>query len=188
MFKADGSRREFALRDGATVVGRKNSCDLRIPLTSVSRQHCEFRIEDGAVLLRDLGSSNGTFHNGARVQEAELAPGDEVVVGPVNFRLTVDGMPEDLAPTRTDVNAASAPPAAQKPDLDESAAFDLNDSGQAAPEVSGVDSSVDDDDELAKAMSSLGSDDPDGSSAFSLDFNDDSGLDVEVIDADDDDL
>ncbi len=101
MFKADGSRREFALRSGATVVGRKNSCDLRIPLTSVSRQHCEFRVDAGGVKLRDLGSSNGTFRNGQRVQEVDLDAGDQVVVGPVLFTLTVDGQPTEVEPTRT---------------------------------------------------------------------------------------
>ncbi len=108
MFKADGIRRDFPLRPGSLVVGRKNSCELRIPLSSVSRQHCEITVEGDAVKLRDLGSSNGTYHNSIRVQEAELSAGDEVVVGPVVFTLVVDGVPSEISPVRTIVSSASS--------------------------------------------------------------------------------
>lgn len=109
MFKADGTRRDFPLREGALVVGRKNSCELRIPLSSVSRQHCEITLDGDAVKLRDLGSSNGTYHNSIRVQEAELAPGDEVVVGPVVFTLVVDGVPKEISPVRTILGGGGDP-------------------------------------------------------------------------------
>lgn len=105
MFKADGTRRDFPLRAGTLVVGRKNSCELRIPLSSVSRQHCELAVEGDEIKLRDLGSSNGTYHNSIRVQEATLAAGDEIVVGPVVFTLVVDGVPEKIEPVRTILNA-----------------------------------------------------------------------------------
>ncbi|MEM1108651.1 MAG: FHA domain-containing protein [Planctomycetota bacterium] len=108
MFKADGTRRDFALRSGSLVVGRKNSCELRIPLSSVSRQHCEITLDGDSVKLRDLGSSNGTYHNSIRVQEAELAAGDEVVVGPVVFTLVIDGVPSEINPVRTILSAASS--------------------------------------------------------------------------------
>ena len=56
MFKADGSRRDFPLAKERIVIGRKHDCDLRIPLTSVSREHCEIVLqEDDRVQLRDLG-------------------------------------------------------------------------------------------------------------------------------------
>ncbi|MBB6428522.1 FHA domain-containing protein [Algisphaera agarilytica] len=108
MFKADGTRRDFPLRAGSLVIGRKNSCELRIPLSSVSRQHCEITVSGEQVKLRDLGSSNGTYHNSIRVQEAELSAGDEVVVGPVVFTLVVDGVPADINPVRTIVASASS--------------------------------------------------------------------------------
>lgn len=108
MFKADGTRRDFPLRSGSLVVGRKNSCELRIPLSSVSRQHCEITVDGDEVKLRDLGSSNGTYHNSIRVQEAELSAGDEVVVGPVVFTLVVDGVPREISPVRTIVSSASS--------------------------------------------------------------------------------
>jgi predicted component of type VI protein secretion system len=83
------------------VIGRTSHCDLRIPLSSVSRQHCELRIENGAVLLKDLGSSNGTYHNSIRVQEANLQPGDKIVIGPVVFTVVINGQPAKIEPVRT---------------------------------------------------------------------------------------
>jgi pSer/pThr/pTyr-binding forkhead associated (FHA) protein len=101
MFKSDGSRREFPLQKSRVVVGRTSQCDLRIPLSSVSRQHCELCIEEDSLRMRDLGSSNGTFHNHTRVQEAQLEAGDEIVIGPVVFTVVVDGEPDITEPVRT---------------------------------------------------------------------------------------
>ena len=78
MFRSDGQKREFPLTHQTTILGRKNTCDLRIPLSSVSREHCEIEIRDDTLYLRDLGSSNGTFHNDERVQEAVLHAGDRI--------------------------------------------------------------------------------------------------------------
>lgn len=107
MFKTDGTRREFPVKPGGFVIGRKNSCDLRIPLSSVSRQHCILKVEGSKLMLRDAGSSNGTFHNNIRVSEAVLAAGDEVVVGPVVFTVVIDGKPNVIEPVRSLVESAA---------------------------------------------------------------------------------
>lgn len=106
MFKADSTRREFPVKPDGFVIGRKNNCDLRIPLSSVSRQHCILKIEGDKLIVRDSGSSNGTFHNSIRVTEAVLAAGDELVVGPVVFTVVIDGKPEVIEPVRSLVDAA----------------------------------------------------------------------------------
>jgi hypothetical protein len=101
MFRSDGERRSFSIMRDMTVIGRREDCDLRIPLSDVSRKHCRL-VRDGETLrLEDLGSSNGTYCNGERVQEAVLAPGDTLQVGPVQFVLQIDGQPADdeLAPS-----------------------------------------------------------------------------------------
>src|SRR5207237_3423088 len=91
MFRADGQRRSFSVTRDMTVIGRREDCDLRIPLTDVSRKHARL-VRDGDTLrLEDLGSSNGTYLNGQRVQEAILIAGDSVQIGPVVFVLHVDG-------------------------------------------------------------------------------------------------
>jgi len=104
MFKVDGSRHDFPIEKDRILIGRTISCDLRIPLSSVSRQHCELRREEGAVKLRDLGSSNGTFLNHHRVQEATLCAGDQVVIGPVVFTVVIDGEPAEVQPVKSIVS------------------------------------------------------------------------------------
>src|SRR3954469_18128938 len=110
MFRSDGERRSFSIARDMTVIGRREDCDLRIPLGEVSRKHCRL-VRDGDTLkLEDLGSSNGTFLNGQRVQEALLSPGDTIQVGPVVFALQIDGEPpeEDLRPVTAGAAGAAA--------------------------------------------------------------------------------
>jgi pSer/pThr/pTyr-binding forkhead associated (FHA) protein len=114
MFRADGERRSFSLPRTITVIGRREDCDLRIPLGDVSRKHCRFIADNDVLRVEDLGSSNGTFHNGVRIQEAVVSPGDSVQVGPVMFVVQIDGVPGDeeiqppvaAAPTADDTNVA----------------------------------------------------------------------------------
>jgi len=95
MFREDGSRRDFPLHSGATTIGRKDDCTIRIPLSTVSRRHCEILAGEDGVTLRDLGAANGTFLNNRRVTEEDVEAGDQIVVGPVVFTLQVDGEPSD---------------------------------------------------------------------------------------------
>ena len=94
-----GSRSFSIVRD-VTVIGRREDCDLRIPLSEVSRKHCRLVRDGDTVRIEDFGSANGTNVNGQRVQEAELSPGDSIEVGSVVFVVQIDGYPaeEDLAP------------------------------------------------------------------------------------------
>ena len=95
MFRADGQRRSFSVVRESTIVGRREDCDLRIPLAEVSRKHCRLIRDETSVRVEDMGSSNGTFHNEQRVQEATLSPGDTLRVGPVTFMVQIDGVPAD---------------------------------------------------------------------------------------------
>jgi FHA domain/Domain of unknown function (DUF1707) len=72
---------------GRMLLGRAPGCQLVFADDTVSRRHAELRMVDGRWILRDLGSSNGTWVNGRRVMEAEVAPGDEVQLGGCAFRL-----------------------------------------------------------------------------------------------------
>ena len=72
---------------GRLVLGRSSGCQLVFADDTVSRRHAELRFDDGRWMLRDLGSSNGTWVNGRRVLEAEVAPGDEVQLGDCALRL-----------------------------------------------------------------------------------------------------
>jgi predicted component of type VI protein secretion system len=82
----DGGEPIEILKD-LTVVGRKEDCDLRLDHKSVSKQHCVIVKTDGLLLLRDLGSTNGTRVNGQRVRRAALLPNDNLSIA--NFRYRV---------------------------------------------------------------------------------------------------
>lgn len=72
---------------GTSVVGRDPASILVVADQSVSRKHAQFRREDVSVFLVDLGSTNGTFVNGRKVdEEVELKPGDTVQFGSVRIR------------------------------------------------------------------------------------------------------
>lgn len=109
MFLADGARRSFPLKGDVTVVGRREDCDLRIPLTEVSRKHCRLVKESDGLRVEDLGSSNGTYHNGSRVQDSVVQPGDQLQVGPVIFTVQIDGFPSDNMITPPQTASADVP-------------------------------------------------------------------------------
>ena len=84
----------FDLRPGSTlVVGRALNSDIPVFDPTISRRHAEVICDDGGVRVRDLGSSNGSFLNGAKIESTKVAPGDIVTFGKVAFRL------KELAPT-----------------------------------------------------------------------------------------
>jgi predicted component of type VI protein secretion system len=72
------------------LVGRSDEARFRLRQDSVSRRHCEFFIEDDAVHVRDLGSTNGTFLDGAEIAAdtaTVVPPGAVVQVGGMAFRV-----------------------------------------------------------------------------------------------------
>src|SRR5262245_66428939 len=69
------------------VVGRKEECDVRLDHKSVSKIHCVLVKTDGLLLLRDLGSTNGTRVNGTRVRRAALLPNDQLGIAHYKFRV-----------------------------------------------------------------------------------------------------
>jgi len=111
MFRNDGERRSFSITREMTVIGRRQDCDLMIPLGEISRKHCRIIRDGDSLRLEDLGSSNGTYLNAQRVQEAILTPGDSIQVGPVVFVLQVDGQPadEELQPITVEATEQQIP-------------------------------------------------------------------------------
>ena len=148
----DGNRRVFPLPSSVTVIGRRKNCDLRIPLESVSRRHCQLDVVDKTLKLRDLGSRNGTFLNGKRIEEQVLKPGDSIKIGPLLFGMQINGQPEKIvAPPEHGPGKASPPDetdvGTNPVDADSGLDFDLDSSGSLG-DLSGLDSSIDDLDEL----------------------------------------
>ena len=112
LLRDNGSPRSFALDEELTIIGRSEACNLRIPLGDVSRRHCSvMRAADGEGRLQDLGSSNGTYVNGRRVQESPLLAGDVIHIGKLKFLLQVDGQPAEpgVVPSRRAVAGSDEP-------------------------------------------------------------------------------
>ena len=122
LLKRNGAYKAFALPKNVTIIGRRHDCDLRIPLPTVSRRHCQLSLNNNTVELRDLGSTGGTFVNDSRVDgEVSVKAGDYIRIGPLTFLCQIDGKPEKVTrPTKT------APPAKQPPKPPKAVADDDN--------------------------------------------------------------
>lgn len=149
---ADGETQRVVLGKDRTVIGRQEGCQLRIPVAGVSRAHCEIRVEGGSIVVKDLGSSNGTFVNQERVTEQPLAPGDLLSLGGQVFLVQVNGEPDDFDPEflyedglpeeasaaaspapRPSVPAASGPNPKKSPDESSLADFEFDDDDDQPP-------------------------------------------------------
>jgi len=73
--------------DRTIVVGRAVTSDVPIYDPTISRRHAELSLTDGGVRVKDVGSSNGTFLNGARIGEATATENDVITFGKVAFRV-----------------------------------------------------------------------------------------------------
>ena len=69
------------------VVGRAVTSDVPIYDPTISRRHAEITLTDGGVRIKDLGSSNGTFLNGAKVADGDAVENDVVTFGKVAFKV-----------------------------------------------------------------------------------------------------
>ncbi len=76
-----GRGSKITLDKNLIKVGKRSTNDLVLQDKAVSRNHFEIEYQSDSFLLRDLGSTNGTYLNGSRVKEAYLAPGDIIKVG-----------------------------------------------------------------------------------------------------------
>ena len=85
----------FLLDQDETIAGRHPSADIFLDDVTVSRRHAQFLRHGTAFEVKDLGSLNGTFFDGVRIETALLSDGAEVQIG--KFRLTFYASRLDLA-------------------------------------------------------------------------------------------
>jgi pSer/pThr/pTyr-binding forkhead associated (FHA) protein len=109
------------------IIGRDPQCHLRPASAMISKRHCAVLARNDSVFLRDFDSTNGTFLNDEPVKgEVPLKDGDILKVGPLAFRVAIEGMP---APSKT-----TPPPKPKKSDImdDDAAAMllDLDDDNE----------------------------------------------------------
>ncbi len=83
-----GTRYELA-RDYMEI-GRAGDADIRIPRQDISRRHCLIFFKRDRFFIRDLESTNGTFLNGARIDEMPLTHGDTIQLGESTFQFVLE--------------------------------------------------------------------------------------------------
>lgn len=84
--KGAGAGSRFLLDADLTIAGRHPDADIFLDDVTVSRKHAEFIRSGNRFEVRDLGSMNGTYAGGSRVDSAKLEHGSEVLIG--KFRMT----------------------------------------------------------------------------------------------------
>ncbi|MCS6866903.1 MAG: FHA domain-containing protein [Gemmataceae bacterium] len=113
LVSADNSP-SIELTKDLTLIGRDDVCDVRLDHKSVSKLHCVIVKTDGVLLLRDLGSTNGTRVNGQRVRRAALLPNDILAIASLKYivqfgaelekaEAAAQPVPEGTAPIRRNV-------------------------------------------------------------------------------------
>jgi len=90
LIAANGSQAVTVPAGRTLVVGRSPACDVPIRDLTVSRHHGELEAAAAGLRVRDLGSTNGTFINGARISEGVAAPGARVAFGKVVFQVLAE--------------------------------------------------------------------------------------------------
>jgi predicted component of type VI protein secretion system len=94
---------EFSLHSGVNRLGRAEDNDIVIAHGSVSGSHCEIIVNESAVMLRDDGSTNGSFVCGMKVAETPLQPGKPIRFGQIEAQLLAPVFV--VAPAPSDANA-----------------------------------------------------------------------------------
>jgi len=93
----DHNGREFPLRIGENSIGRE-SADVLLNDSAVSRKHASITVGESAIEIEDLGSTNGTYVNGEKLEPnapRDISTDDEIVLGQTVLRLK---LPEEPVP------------------------------------------------------------------------------------------
>jgi pSer/pThr/pTyr-binding forkhead associated (FHA) protein len=93
---------EFSLEDISYTLGRSPQCEIVLNHPTISRRHAELLVSEASVMVRDLGSLNGTFINEQRVREHMLLPNQLVHFGSVAFVLDLKEEHDDPDEEKTD--------------------------------------------------------------------------------------
>jgi predicted component of type VI protein secretion system len=124
------------------IIGRDPQCQLRPASPLISKRHCAVIVRGGKIFVRDFDSTNGTFVNEKQIKgECEIKHEDTLKVGPLAFRVVVEGAP---VPVNKPTPLPKALAGAQSSDDDSVAAMLLDLADEGKPEAKSSDSSVPD--------------------------------------------
>src|SRR6185436_14223789 len=101
--------RRYKLADGEYVIGRRSDCQIFVPDMRVSRQHARLWKEGDGWTLEDLGSNNGTFVNGVKVQQGTiLRHDDEIMIANNRIRVEARDTSDSKSPEGNPVTIVDA--------------------------------------------------------------------------------
>jgi len=144
--------REIPIRLPQFLIGRDPECHLRPVSPLVSKRHCALLIRDEKAYLRDFGSTNGSLVNGQQVQgEVEIKDGDELRLGPLNFRVK-------LVPTPQEARPSSADTISEETSTSNTGVHATARTGGQTPAPKPAKKSTDEDDVFAEMLFNLGGD------------------------------
>lgn len=98
----DKSSRRISFKGGSLVIGARADSDVVIADDTVSGRHCEFVKKGSHLILRDLGSTNGTWLKGAKISEVPLTDPAEITIGTTHVRLSWEEQEESVKPSGED--------------------------------------------------------------------------------------
>ena len=88
--RPDGTEKPLEFGSKPLIVGRLPESEISVRDAFISRVHCGVNYVNNRFTLKDLGSTNGTYRNGARVFECTLATGDKIQVGNTTLVFEID--------------------------------------------------------------------------------------------------
>ena len=91
----------FQLTEGENTIGRQMDNHIVLTSSKVSKRHCALLVTTQEVILRDEGSTNGTFVNGALARRQTMKPGDKLGVGEFVLELVRSGVPAQISTGQT---------------------------------------------------------------------------------------
>src|SRR3989442_6813846 len=115
--RPDGTEKKLEIGSKPLIIGRLPESEIQVKDSFISRVHAGIGYANNAFTLKDLGSTNGTYRNGARVFECNLASGDKIQVGNTTLVIEIDPasgnavlrqVQQMVAPART--GGSSVPP------------------------------------------------------------------------------
>jgi len=86
---------EYILRHETVTVGRGGDNDIQLNDTTISQRHAQFVVSPRGLTIEDLGSTNGTYVNGRRINQHQLKYGDVVMIGQHQMRFESLGHPDE---------------------------------------------------------------------------------------------
>lgn len=88
--RPDGTERSLEFGSKPLIIGRLPESEITVRDAFISRVHCHVSCANNQFTLKDLGSTNGTYRNGARVFECTLTTGDKIQLGNTTLAFEID--------------------------------------------------------------------------------------------------